>query len=549
MRRTRARHLSVRPLEVVSAERILDRSLRILAVFVAVSAVTSVTFFHPDEHFQTIEFASVKLGLSDASELPWEYAAQLRPWLQPALYTLIGKVALVAGMTDRFHLLALFRIATALFSFLAFRTFARVAVRELPRDRMRIAFARSVPLFGFLPYLFVRTSSETFAGAFLALSLAVAWVPGVFSRRRAFVLGAVLGLAFEARFQMAFAAIGLLAWLAFVRRVSLLAMLSALGGGVAILLLASVVDAWGYGAFCFPPWNYVRENVFNSVAASFGREPFWAYPLLVSVNVFLPLALVALAAMGVGAWRFPRHILPWVVVPFFVAHSLVSHKEERFLFPLAPLVPALVALAFSKQTARRDDDDEPSGASDDGDAKHVVDAANDGTRYPLTVRIALAVSVPVMLVHLTHPIGFRPQLHFASEVARANLGEVTVFVPPGLDVPDYPFLRARKLRTATFAAACFPPGEHLMFSDVPEPAPYVRCAGGSVAGVPVASELPFVTDAAFATLATRAANTWNALRDRGWPVPYLRFATILRVSASASGDVRYERKTKEAGAR
>lgn len=535
----------------MSAERVLERSLRILAVFVAVSAVTSVTFFHPDEHFQTIEFASVKLGLSSASELPWEYAAQLRPWLQPALYTLIGKVALVAGMTDRFHLLALFRIATALFSFLAFRTFARVAVRELPRDHMRIAFARSVPLFGFLPYLFVRTSSENVAGACLALSLAVAWIPGVFSRRRAFVLGALLGLSFEARFQMAFAALGLLAWLAFVRRVSVLAMLSAFAGGLGILLLASVVDAWGYGAFCFPPWNYLRENVVNGVAASFGREPFWAYPLLVSANVFLPLALVSLVAMGVGAWRFPRHILSWVVVPFFVAHSLVSHKEERFLFPLAPVVPALVALAFSKQTARRDDDD-TSGAIDDGEGKHVVDAANDGTRYPLPVRLALAVSVPVMLVHLIHPIGFRPQLHFASEVARANLGEVTVFVPPGLDVPDYPFLRAEKLRTATFAAACVPPGEHLMFSDVPEPAPYVRCAGGSVAGVPVASELPFVTDAAFVTIAMRAANTWNALRDRGWPVPYLRFATIVRVSVSAAGEVREvrdERKTKEAGAR
>jgi phosphatidylinositol glycan class B len=122
VREAALRSRSVRPPVPATAEEILGKALRLLAVLTAVSAVTSVTIFHPDEHFQTVEFASLKLGFTAASELPWEYAARLRPWLQPALYTLIAKGALALGGTSRFVLLGLFRAATALFSFVAFRS-------------------------------------------------------------------------------------------------------------------------------------------------------------------------------------------------------------------------------------------------------------------------------------------------------------------------------------------------------------------------------------------------------------------------------------------
>jgi len=52
---------------------------------------------------------------------------------------------------------------------------------------------------------------------------------------------------------------------------------------------------------------------------------------------------VALGAAMLVTWvRYPRHILTWTTLPFFIFHSLVGHKELRYLFPI--VLPA--ALAF-----------------------------------------------------------------------------------------------------------------------------------------------------------------------------------------------------------
>jgi phosphatidylinositol glycan class B len=487
-----------------SVEEILGRSLRLLGALTLASALTSATFFHPDEQFQVVEFAGLKLGFTVPERLPWEYGARIRPWLQPALYTLLAKPLLALGVAHRAALLALFRVATGAASLAALAHLSRVAVRELPRESMRRAYAAWLPLFGFLPYLLVRTSSEALSGACLASAVAFAWDARAFTKRHAFACGALLGLAFEARFQSAFASLGLVAWVALVRRVPGSRLGALIAGGLGILAVAAFVDRWGYGAWCFPPLAYVRENVLHGVADSFGREPFWAYPVLVVVNVFGPSALLAVLALPVAAWRFPRHAIVWAAVPFFLAHTLVAHKEERFLFPLVFLVPALVALAFAGPEAK--------------------------PRTTRIVRAALVASLPAMALHLVHPIGFRAQFRFVAEAAALPAGAV-VRVPAGLDVPWYPFLAAR---TPMFAplGVCAEEGA-LVYAEIPEPEPPALCSGAPARAVPVATDLVFGDHAALRAAATRFTRGWNGLRDRGAPLPWLRFATIVRVESAA----------------
>jgi phosphatidylinositol glycan class B len=48
-------------------------------------------YFHPDEYFQTVEFASYKLGVTAQAELPWEFAERMRPFLQPATYYALAR--------------------------------------------------------------------------------------------------------------------------------------------------------------------------------------------------------------------------------------------------------------------------------------------------------------------------------------------------------------------------------------------------------------------------------------------------------------------------
>src|SRR3954447_23350410 len=88
------------------------RSLVILALAVIVTAWFSETFYFPDEHYQILEFMAFKLGITPASELPWEFGAHIRPWFQPLVYFLIAKPLMVLGVKDMFVIVFLLRLLT-----------------------------------------------------------------------------------------------------------------------------------------------------------------------------------------------------------------------------------------------------------------------------------------------------------------------------------------------------------------------------------------------------------------------------------------------------
>src|SRR3954466_11531010 len=93
----------------------LRRSLAILALVVIVTAWFSETFYFPDEHYQILEFMAFKLGITPASELPWEYGAHIRPWFQPLVYFLIAKPLVDLAVKDMFVIVFLLRLLTGLF--------------------------------------------------------------------------------------------------------------------------------------------------------------------------------------------------------------------------------------------------------------------------------------------------------------------------------------------------------------------------------------------------------------------------------------------------
>ncbi len=156
-------------------DRELRRSLLILAAVTIVTAWFSNTFYFPDEHYQVLEFMGFKLGITPASELPWEFAARIRPWFQPLVYFLIAAPLRALGMADMFTIVFVLRLLTGLFSLAALAAFVRAILPTIEGQDEGRAFMRYLPLFGFLPYLFVRTSSETFSAAFFALGCCAAW--------------------------------------------------------------------------------------------------------------------------------------------------------------------------------------------------------------------------------------------------------------------------------------------------------------------------------------------------------------------------------------
>lgn len=432
-------------------DRALGRSLAILAAVTIVTAWFSNSFYFPDEHYQVLEFMGHRLGITPAHDLPWEFSDRIRPWFQPAIYFLIAKVLLAAGVRDMFDIVFVLRLLTGLFSLGALAAFARAVLPTIEGEDVKRAFVRYLPLFGFLPYLFVRTASETFSAAFFALGLAVAL--GGKSVRRLALAGLLCGLAFESRYQTGLMALGLFAWLVIVARVRAMGLAAFLGGGWVALLIGAVADHWGYGQWVFPPLGYVEVNLVQGVAAhQFGREPVFAYLYLLPAQIFFAITLVLMVAM-VAMWlRNPRHAVTWASLPFVLAHVAIAHKEARFLFPLAILATAFPVLGFSPRLPRWQ-----------GAFARVWE-----WRRSWAARIATAISVAAMAYFALYPFGVRPHMPMAQYLYRHPAGTVYSLDAPFQSYPLYrpPGFKAEQVTQAQLAAH-LDKGPVLLMADKP----------------------------------------------------------------------------------
>jgi len=83
------------------------------AVLLVIAAFFSTGFHQIDEHFQILEFAGLKLGLTTQSELPWEYHQRLRPALQPYIAILVFKMFSLVGLENPFFVSTTLRVLSA----------------------------------------------------------------------------------------------------------------------------------------------------------------------------------------------------------------------------------------------------------------------------------------------------------------------------------------------------------------------------------------------------------------------------------------------------
>jgi phosphatidylinositol glycan class B len=435
-------------------DRDLRRSLWVLAAMILVTAWFSETFYFPDEHYQVLEFMSYRLGITQVSDLPWEFSAHIRPWFQPLLYFLIVKPLTLLDVKDMFTIVFVLRLVTGLFSLAALAAFARALLPTIEGEEERRAFVRYLPLFGFLPYLFVRTSSETFSAAFFALGLALAI--GERSAARLAIAGLFCGLAFESRYQTGLLGLGLFAWLAMVGRARWPALAAFLGGGLCALAIGALADRWGYGQFVFPFLGYIDVNLVQGVAAhQFGREPVFAYLYLLPAQLFFAITLVLMAAMLVLWWRNPRHAITWATIPFVLAHVAIAHKEARFLFPLAILATAFPVLGFSPRLPRGRD----------------VFARIWSWRKSGWAKVVTAISLLGMAYFAVYPFGVRPHMPMARYLYRHNPGPVYSFAQPFQSYPMFrpAAFRAEKLRDPVQLNALLDRGPVTLMSETPMP--------------------------------------------------------------------------------
>ncbi len=338
----------------------MSRRLLTLVALTIGCAFRAYLFYQTDEHTSIVEFVSVKLGFTPTELLTWEYPKAIRPWVLPFAYYLIARLARFLSVDSRFLCVALLRLGTGALCVFAYARLWRSSTASAhARGGVFAANLPSALVIPFLPYLFTRTTAEAVSGALLALAWVSYFPAGARNPARAspgprsgLVVGLLFGLAFAVRPQTAIFAVGLFLWTLVFERRGRTWWLALTSGGVLGLAVLLLCDRWGYGRWVLTPVRYFVENLVDGRAAAFSTAPFYAYTTLLLENPCAPVVLYCMVVVAIAMVRNPRHPATWAVGAFVLVHCLLGHKEDRFLFPMAPMLAVFVPLAFEGASPR-----------------------------------------------------------------------------------------------------------------------------------------------------------------------------------------------------
>ena len=204
-------------------------------------------------------------------------------------------------------------------------------------------------LFFPFPYAGTRLLIEALAMPPLCAALALGAIP---SKRAQWGAGACLGLAFWWRFHVLAAALGwgLVLWRQTRRGERTATDNLGLAGGFLVLVgLQGGFDLGTTGSFLGPIWRNIAVNL--QPHAGLSKSTVWGYVAILLVFTLPPATL----------WLGPRlmRAAKKAAAPaaalgaFLLVHSLIPHKEDRFLLPVLPLYAVLLAACLDPTAAGR----------------------------------------------------------------------------------------------------------------------------------------------------------------------------------------------------
>jgi GPI mannosyltransferase 3 len=293
--------------------------------------------YWPDEIYQSLEQAH-RLAF-DTGFVPWEFRDGARSWLLPGAMAGLWRLAAALGVESSLTLVGLARLCMTLASGASIWLTARLAER-LAGARAGWVAALVLSIFPLSVVLGYRALSETASAPLVALSALCVLQR---SRSGAALAGAAIALACLLRYQNGLFVPTFALWVWSMQRGR--GVLAFLTAGAACGLAGGLLDWVTWGAPFHSLITYVRFNLVESGASTFGVAPFWFYARATWDSTGPPLLVFASLA-AVGAARAPGLGLGAFV--YVLAHSLVPHKELRFLLPALPALAALTGIGAER---------------------------------------------------------------------------------------------------------------------------------------------------------------------------------------------------------
>ena len=309
-------------------------------------AFTDQGIHWPDEIHQSLEPAHRLVfgyGL-----IAWEFSEGARNWAFPGfIAALMGAIAGLGGDSPQVYLpvIRMIFVAMSLGTALGiFRAVRACGASEVAAATGAAVWALAAPSI----YFAHRAMSEN--AATIAAVWAAAFLLSPLASHRAVRVGAsLLGLSVLFRLQMIVLVVGVLGVLAarrnWRRLAESLAVLSVWGIAYGAIDAAAWKEAPGaaYGGWFHSAILYIRFNLIEGRSAEWGTSP----PGYYAEFIFKSMPIVA-ACLGVGLVAGLRYAtaLSAPALLFLAAHSVIPHKELRFILPMLPFAVAATVTAF-----------------------------------------------------------------------------------------------------------------------------------------------------------------------------------------------------------
>ena len=307
----------------------------LLAVAIRASVMTLLpSILHPDE----VEWLEQTNRLVNHQGLTpfWDFQLGARSWLWPGLLAVFMGLGELfgsppsAGLAGVALLLCIISLAPVICGFLWGRNIAGFPGAVITGLLNAVWFE--------LVYFYAHPLSESFAGASLVTGLYLAYPGrGVPSERRMFIGAAMMGLAGVVRPQILPAVAVAIIAIGGIRKPA--HYLALLGGLAVAIVLSGLLDwiTWGWPFHATIMYVYYQSKVSSAA----GLNPFYSYFGWEWVSWGLFGVVIVLCALY-GALRLP--VLLLVAATIFVIHSVVPHKEYRYISPALPLIVTLAGV-------------------------------------------------------------------------------------------------------------------------------------------------------------------------------------------------------------
>lgn len=301
-------------------------ALLLVAFLLRISvAMREPNIVHPDETFQTLEPAH-RLAYG-YGVVTWEWRDGVRSWVFPSFLAGIMRASDWAGNGSAGYLAAI-KVVLSLIS-LTTVWFGFVWANRVGGLKAGILAGGMCAVWYELVIFAARPLNEVVAAHLLLPGIYLGAHSGQSQKRRLFVAGFLCGTALSFRLQLApaIAFVGLY----FCRSNWKQKVGAVITGFLVPVLLFGLLDVvtWQYPFQSFV--RYFWANIVEGRAQSYGVEPWYWYLALLAAHLG---PVLFLALLGASSSSF-LSATAFIVV---ASHSMIAHKEPRFIYPALPLI-------------------------------------------------------------------------------------------------------------------------------------------------------------------------------------------------------------------